>query len=245
MRARVNKSDIGVYTLLMLAVIAQIGVWLALRHEQAEWANVPPAPSAQGAQMGMLGDPQLAYRATGIMLQNMGDHGGRVVALADYNYHRLARWFRIQHELDERSNFTPFLAAFYYGANPDTSDLYPLIDYLAMVGESPYSNKWRWLAQAVYLARFRQNDLESAQRLAYKLADMYRHGMPAWVVQMPTFILAQRGQQEAAYDLAVQLLRDEGENMHPNEVMFMRDYICTRILTEAQAAINPLCEGID
>ena len=233
------------YLFLIAALALQVGVWVQLRPVQASWANVPPAPSERTASLWMLGDTQMAYRAIGIMLQNMGDSGGRSTQLKDYNYTRLGRWFMLEHALDEQSNFMPLLAAYYFGATPDKADLDPVIDYLSLVGESAYSSKWRWLAQAVYLARFEQKDEDKALRLAYRLADMYEPGMPAWVAQMPAFILAQKGDQEAAYDLAIQVLRDDGENMHPNEVNFMVDYICSRILNESQAAINPLCTGAD
>jgi hypothetical protein len=236
-----RRDHILLYGFLLMAFAAQVLVWMELRPQQAEWANVPPAPSADGAAMSFLGDKQMAYRAIGIMLQNMGDEGGRVAALKDYNYIRLGRWFKVQHELDPRSDYTPLLAAYYFGANEDVKDLDSVIEYLTLVGDSSYSNKWRWLSQAMYLARIKQNDLDKALRLSYRLADMYKPGMPAWVVQMPSFILAQKGDQEAAYDLAIKMIRDEGHNMHPNEINFMKDYICTRILNEAQAAMNPLC----
>ena len=238
-----DKARIPVifYILLLATLAAQVGVWTQLRTKQAAWGNVPPAPSERVATMWMLGDRQMAYRTIGIMLQNMGDSGGRVTRLQDYNYTRLGRWFMLEHALDERSNFMPLLAAYYFGATPEAKDLDPVIDYLSLVGESSYSAKWRWLSQAVYLARFKQNDQDKALRLSYKLADMYKPGMPAWVVQMPAFILAQKGDQEAAYDLAIQILKDDSQNMHPNEINFMVDYICHRILNEAQAAINPLC----
>lgn len=238
-----DKARIPVifYVLLVVALAGQVMVWAHLRPVQAEWGNVPPAPSENVATMWMLGDKQMAYRTIGIMLQNMGDNGGRSTRLQDYNYTRLGRWFMLEHSLDERSNFMPLLAAYYFGSTKKVSDLDPVIDYLALVGESSYSSKWRWLSQAVYLARFQQNDTDKALRLAYTLADKYRPGMPGWVAQMPAFILAQKGDQEAAYDLAVQVLRDDSQNMHPNEINFMVDYICTRILNEAQAAINPLC----
>lgn len=231
------------YLVLIVALAAQVGVWVKLRPVQAEWGNVPPAPSAEISTMSMMGDTQMAYRAIGIMLQNMGDEGGRLTRFENYNYTRLGRWLMLEDELDPRSNFAPLLAAYYFGSTPVEKDLDPIIDYLAMVGESSYSGKWRWLGQAIYLARFRQNDNDKALRLAYRLQDQYRDGMPAWAAQMPAFILMQKGDQEAAYDMAVQVLREESDNMQAAEVNFMVDYICTRILNAQQAAVNPLCNG--
>lgn len=237
-----RRRDILAATLaVMIALAAQLAVWQAYRPQQAEWANVPPAPSARGAAMSMLGDRQMAYRAIGIMLQNLGDEGGRSTRFENYDYHRLGRWFMVQDQLDSRSDYTPLLAAFYYGATENQDDLTAVVDYLLHVGDHSYPRKWRWMAQGIYLARFKQGDLDKALSWSYRLAAKHRTGMPAWVLQMPAFILAQKGDQEAAYDLAIGLLRDEAENMHPAEVNFMRGYICERILNAAQAAINPLC----
>lgn len=228
---------------LIIALLCQLGAWASLRDRQASWANVPPAPSLRSARMSMLGDSQLAYRAIGIMLQNLGNAGGSSRALEDYNYTRLGRWFTVEDQLDPQSNFVPSLAAFYFGATDDPQQLGPVVDYLEKAGESPYSNKWRWLAQAVYLARFKMNDLDRAMTMASKLAGMYRPGMPGWVTQMPVFIYLQQNDRQAAYNLALQILKDDADHMQVNEINFMRDYICERILTPEQAKQDALCQS--
>lgn len=237
-----RRNNIYAWLFLLAAFALQCVVWTQLRHKDAQWANVPPPPSARGAAVAFLGDEQLAYRAIGITLQNLGDSGRRVTPFDKYHYDRLGRWFHIMDELDPASNYMPLLAAFYYSAVKDPVKLNNVIDYLAEVGQRPQSHKWRWLAQAVYLARFKQGDLARAEELAEILAGMYRPGMPAWVVQMPIFIQLQQEDREAAYNLAISLLRDESGNMHPNEIIFMKSYICERILNPEEVMRNPLCE---
>ncbi|MCB1556578.1 MAG: hypothetical protein KDJ15_04605 [Alphaproteobacteria bacterium] len=189
-----------------------------------------------------LGDTQLAYRSAGIMLQNLGDSGGRAVALKDYDYDRLGRWFSQGDRWDPRSDFMPFLAAYYYGSVPDPKKLDPVITYLAQAGARPSGEKWRWLAQAVFLARYRQEDLAKAYDLATRLASLPVE-MPSWARQMPAFVSLAQGNKEAAYDIMIGILKTEAEKLPPQEVNFMVDYICTRILDAAAASIHPLCQS--
>jgi hypothetical protein len=238
------KNNHKILICLFIAAIAQISVWVWLRDEQAIWSNVPPAPSAAGASLMMLGDDQLAYRSIGLMLQNIGDEGGRSSSLKSYNYSNLKDWFLVGDSLDPRSNYMPLLAAYYFGATNQKEDLRKIVDYLIIAGEQPYPGKWRWLSQAMFNARYKLGDLNLAYNLSEKLAAKYVPGMPGWVLQMPSFILAQQGEKEAAYNLAIKILKDDSANMHPNEIYFMREYICTRILNPQEASRNQLCDDI-
>lgn len=231
------------YGFFLGLLILQIGLSLSLRPQQAHWDNVPPAPSAHGAGALGLGDRQLSYRIMGIMMQNLGDTGGRAATFTNYDYNGLGRWFSLADELDSRSDYMPLLAAYYFGATKVKSDLDPVIDYLAAVGSQNEGQKWRWLAQAVYLARFGQDDLPKALGLAEKLASLWEPGRPGWMKQMPVFILAAQGDRDSAYRIMMSILREEAETMDPREVNFMVDYICTRILEPAEAARDQLCVG--
>lgn len=229
------------YLVFLMALLLNAWFWQSVRHEKAVWANVPPAPGENGAALLALGDRQFAYRSAGIMLQNIGDSGGRATPLREYDYVQLGRWFFLEDALDPRSDFIPLLAAYYFGGTPEDKDLTPVIDYLAAIGQREEGQKWRWLAQAVYLARFRQNDLNRALDLSQKLAAMKAPGMPAWAKQMPAFIMMAQGDKNAALDLMTRILKDEGGKMPPGEINFMRYYICERILTPAEARGLELC----
>lgn len=190
-----------------------------------------------------LGDRQFAYRLTGMILQNLGNTGGRSLSLAQYDYEKIGEWLFLADAFDPKSNFIPLLASFYFSATPNDEDLTPIIDYLATVGLRTDTQKWRWLAQAVYLTRFRQGDLEKALTLSQALAEHWREGRPAWMKQMPALILSSQGETEAAYNILMRTLKDEGDRMHPAEVKFMVDHICQKLLTPIQAAQHPLCGG--
>lgn len=222
-------------------------LWQFTRPRQEVWINVPPVPTEQSVALSSLGDLQFAYRSLSVMLQNLGDEGGRMTPLRDYNFPDLGRWFFLMDRLDSRSNYIPYIAAYYYGAvNGDevAEKLRPVVDYLHAVGSSDEGEKWRWLAHAVYLARFKMHDLDYALSMARELSAMgFRRldDMPPWTRQMPAFVLNAKGDKQAALALMMGLLSSVGDKVHPAEVNHTRGYICEQILTPEEAAKFPLC----
>lgn len=229
-------------------ICVQAAIWMGLKQTQAKWINVPPVPTEFSIKSAFLGDDQLAYRSSGIVMQNLGDQGGRVTSLADYNLKDLAGWFNLLHRLDPRSDYIPYIAAFYYGgADVEGEKLAPLVAYLRQAGTTEGGQKWRWLAQAVYIARYKVKDLDYAYEMALELAalaDRPNADQPNWTRQMPAFILNEQGEKEAAYAIMLEILKSSADKIHPNEVNHTRAYICETILTPAEAAQNPLCDDV-
>jgi len=231
-----------VHWVFALAFALNSLLWLQLKPLQAEWINVPPVPAIETAAMLALGDTQLAYRVNGLMLQNIGDIGGRSTPLDQYDYERLGPWFMLQHQLDPVSNYMPYIAAYYYGATQRPEDVGPIVDYLELVGDSTEGIKWHWLAQAVHLARYNLNDLDRALELAHKLAALDRPDLPHWARQMPAFVMMEQGDREAAYEMLVLMLHSDHDQMSQAEVNFLISYICERIMEPEEAARLELCQ---
>ncbi len=225
------------------AIICNGALWFSLRNEKIAWQNVPPPPSLTGALLATLGDPQFAYRLYGLTLQNMGDTGGKSIRLADFDYEALSEWFLLQHKLDPKSDFTPLLAGNVFGGSQDPDKLQPLIDYLEQAAGDGQGEKWRFMARAVYLARYRKNDLDQAMTLATKLSSYKNRNMPSWAYQLPVYILNAKGEKQAAYEMMINLLKTESEHLHPNEVNSTIVYICEQILTPEEAKGNKLCQN--
>ncbi|MGZ9097193.1 MAG: hypothetical protein ACXW30_02720 [Micavibrio sp.] len=238
---RANTGNFILYGIFFTFLILNISFWLLTNHLRPVWGNVPPVPTQRGAIMMALGDQQLSYRMVGLMLQNLGNTGGDSRNLKEYDYQRLGDWLFLADNLDPISNFIPSLSAFYFGATTKGDDLGPVVDYLEMAGQRPQKHKWRWLAQAIYLARYQQGDYERALELAHKLAALPRDDMPPWTRQMPAFVMTAKGDKEAAYALMMGILKNGIDDMTPVEIRFIRDYVCDRILTPEQAAQNDLC----
>tara|TARA_B100000508_G_C11418084_1_gene256873 strand:+ start:322 stop:1044 length:723 start_codon:yes stop_codon:yes gene_type:complete len=233
------KHNFG-FIVFVCALTLNILFWQSSRNVQAQWGNVPPAPSSKRASMTGLSDAQFAYRMNGLMLQNLGSVGGQGINLRDYNYGELKKWFFVQDSLDEYSNFTPLIAAHYYGAVDDTSKLGNIFDYLKIVGARPYGEKWRWLGHAVYLARYSLKDNDVALELAEILAANKDPKIGIWARQMPALIHQADGNKEEAYAVMLNILKDSLDDMHPNEINFMKDYICNTILEGDPLESKPL-----
>jgi hypothetical protein len=232
----------NLYAILLFAVALNIAVWSYSHGHTVRWPNVPSPPGEANVTASFLGDKALAYRVWAMALQNFGNAGGDYRPLKDYNYVHLGKWFDLLDRLDPHSDFVPLLAAYYFGGTQNPQEQLPhVISYLEKAGSRAEGEKWRWLAQAIYLTRHKMDDMPEALRLAKKLASMYRPGMPAWTVQTQALITTEMGDKQAAYTLFRTMLATEAEHMHPNEVNFMVDYICTKVLTPEQAPHDPIC----
>ncbi|MCK6418403.1 MAG: hypothetical protein L6Q57_05630 [Alphaproteobacteria bacterium] len=243
----------NVQILIALFVGLSFIMWLSVRDVRSQWLNVPPIPSQFSIKASVLSDDSLAYRMIGIMLQNLGDTGGRTTSLHNYDTTRLKDWFLLEHTLDPHSNYIPALAAHYFGAVQQEyapQKLGPVIDYLEVVGTSGVPGKWRWLAQAVSLARFSMHDYERAYALSLKLARLADEDstIPNWARAMPAFVRNQQGDKEGAKNIILAILGSvaKGEiKIHPEEINHMRDVVCNRLMTPQEVAeAGDLCKNI-
>lgn len=226
------------YTLFIFLIL-NISFWLHTKDIQNSWSNVPFAPSKNIAALNFGGDNQLAYRVYASVLQNSGSVDGKDISLKKYNYNILKDWFFLSHELDSRSDVVPLLAAYYYGGINDPEKLSHILDYLLLVGRSSEGEKWRWLGHAVYIARHQMQDNDKALELAYLLASNKSPDLADWARQMPAFILNDQGNNDLAYKIMLNLLISNADTLHPNELFFMQEYICTQILPSMEMISPP------
>lgn len=213
---------------VLVALAAQAAFALQTHDIRVGWPGVPAVPGREVARALAFGDGQLFYRTVTFSLQNMGDEGGRVTPLKDYDYQRLDQWFRLLESLDHTSRYLPVLAGYYFSQSQETADVRIVIDFLRDIAARRPAHNWRWLAHAVYLARHRVEDQELALDLARELAAIDAEEMPIWTKQMPAFVMAEVGHKEAARDLLEAIMASD-ENLSQAEVEFMRHYIETRL----------------
>lgn len=238
-----SKYRYGVMLAGILAMNALLFLYTAPR--LPHWANVPPAPSVNALRASFLGDSEMAYRSLAVTVQSFGNSTGQVQALKDYNYKNLGTWFDAADSLNPASDYVPFLAGYYFGANQNPKELMPVINYLRRVGTYAQKDKWRYLGQAVYLARHKMNDMPLALQLADEMAAHYKAGgsMPAWTHQMRAIIASDMGEKEMAYNLMLDSLQSKSKGADPAEINYMLDEICNHILTPDKKAADKLCAG--
>lgn len=172
------------------------------------WPGLSPAPSESGALFFGFGDKQLSYRMVGSTLQNAGDTGGRTTNFKDYDYQKIEDWLWLADKLDPKSNYVPSLAAYYYSAAKEPDKLRHLLDYLEHVGSDTEGERWRWLAHAVYLARFKIYDQQRALELANHMASLQGADMPVWTKVMPAYVEKASGRKKEARDLLLLTMSD-------------------------------------
>lgn len=240
-----NKNFKRFQWLFAVILLIHGAVWYSGLHKQASWENVPPAPSELGAAAMSLGDLQLSYRMTGVLLQNLGNVGGRYESLMNYDYEELGIWFMAADSMDSHSAYVPYLAAYYYGWVKDSQKITHIIDYMEHIGNSPEGEDWRWLARAVVMARHTAEDLERTQELANKLAALENPDMPIWAKNMHALVRGVRGEKEDALQLARNLLASllNSEDVHPSEINHMIIYICDDLLSPEEAKLDPVCQN--
>ena len=219
-----SRARRGALILLAAALLLHAALALHHRERRADWSGVPLPPPLLIAPAMALGDSQLFYRAAAFALQNMGDEGGRVTPLADYDYARLGAWLDLLDRLDPEARYAPTLAAYYFGQTPDPEGLRRIVAYLSRVGARDPARNWRWLTHATYLARHRLHDLPLALAVARHLAGLPEGEVPLWVRQMPAFVLAEVGEREAARDLMATILATD-TNLSPDEAAVIEQFI--------------------
>lgn len=175
---------------------------------KVEWPGLPPVSSEASSLFYGFGDRELSYRNIALMLQNAGDTGGRTTNLSVYNYDVIQDWLWLTDKLNDKSGYVPTLAAYYFGAVKEPEKLERLIDYLAHVGNDNKNERWRWLAHAVFLARFKVEDQPRALVLAQKLASISDDKMPGWTKSMPAYVMNTMGEKKEARDLLLLILAD-------------------------------------
>ncbi len=211
----------------MLVMGVNIIFWSVSKNLYTKWPGVPPVPSKIGAMSMTLGDKEFSYRTLALMLQNFGEMGRDTTPLKDYNYDKLHDWFFLLHELDPIADHVPMLAAHYFGGTVVPYQSSKVVSYLSVAGKIRAPEKWRWLAQAAYLAQHRMHNLDEALKYAYQLQRLsrdYSIDMPQWARQMPVFVLNNRGEKAASRALMENLLVTE-KNMHPTEINYMKIFL--------------------
>ena len=213
--------------------------WMAVRYELAIWINVPPPPEKTAMAIGSLGDTEMAYRSIGFMLQNMGDHGGETRNIDTYDFDRLKQWFFLADSLNQRSDYVPFLAAYYYGAAKSTDNIGRLVEFLGTVGQRPYAEKWRWLSWSITAANQKLNDLDTAIYLANHLKNIKVESKPAWADRLVPALYSANGRKADAQIAAEEVFQDNFTSFPYQDQVFMLTLLCSKLADYNKQ--NPRC----
>ena len=119
---RINLSFV------VLVVILQIIFWLKTENIKPNLGIVPNVPTLSTVKAFSFGDEEFYFRYKGLRIQNTGDTFGRFSPLKDYDYEKLSQWFYLLDGLDDKSNYIPSLAAYYYSLTQNKQDVIYIIN---------------------------------------------------------------------------------------------------------------------
>lgn len=216
------------YGILIALFIAQVMFWSHSRQVLPEMAIVPEVPGKEAVKALSLGDEQFYFRILALRIQNAGDTFGRFTPLKEYDYSKLAKWFSLLDSLDDRSDYIPSLATYYYSQTQNTPDVRYIVDYLYDHAAHRPEQKWWWLIQAIYLANHKLDNPELALKIGAPLVDA--QGIPLWARHFPAFIHEQQGETEQAWFVIQHVLKEmEEDRLSQQDFNFIKYFIEERI----------------
>lgn len=240
----VNRRDKRFFSAVRICILTflalQLVFWYKTENVKPNLGILPPVPSENRIKLGSLGDSQFYFRMKAFRLQNAGDTFGRVTAFKDYDYAKLYRWLKILDILDSKSNFTPYLAGYYYSNSQDKEDAYYMVRYLEEHFDTDPDEKWWWLYQAYNITDKVIGDKEEALRIAWRLHDDTTDSAPIWTKQMVAFAYEGGDNACASYAVINQIMQDiqSGKmTAKDRELEFMASFIEER-LPKVQKKLN-------
>ena len=176
-------------------------------------------------RLASFGEPAAASRLAMLYLQSFDQRAGNDIPYRDLDYGRLIGWLRAILDTDPRSAYPLFAAARIYAENPDPSKARAMLEFIYREFLKDPNRRWRWLAHAALLAKYRLHDLPLALRYANAI-DRFttRRDVPLWARQMRIFILEDMNEIEAAKVILGGLLAS-GKIKDPAELRFLKRHL--------------------
>jgi hypothetical protein len=222
-----------VLAVLALALAAQIVWQIASPHAPRAASDLPSPPAPGVLRLVSFGEPAAAARVAMLYVQSFDLRAGNDTPYRDLDYGRLIGWLRAVLATDPRSQYPLFAAARIYAENPDPRKARAALEFVYREFLRDPDRRWRWLAHAALLAKYRLKDLPLALRYATAVERLANApDVPLWAKQMRLFILEDMNELQAA-KVALGGLLASGQVKDPAELRFLR-----RRLEQLQARIE-------
>jgi hypothetical protein len=143
------------------------------------------------------------------------------VPYASLGYDRLAGWLGGIQALDPLAAYPGMAATGVFVGVKDRARARRMLMFVYRQFLEAPEHRWRWLAQATMLAKYRLEDLDLALKFARALREHApRAEIPAWARDMEFIILQQMGEFEAARAVITAML-ESGAVTDPAELRFL------------------------
>lgn len=238
MRERSIKAVPVPVLVIMAAGLALQIMWATLQPRASATAQPLPAPmKVELWRAASFGDPIPLARALMLWLQCF-DNGSVTIPFHSLDYARVIRWLDNILSLDSKSQYTLLVATRLYAEVNDAPRQREMLEFVYQKFLEDPAQRWRWLAQAVVIAKHRLNDLPLALKFAQALADNTNNNtVPSWARQMHIFIREDLGEVESAKILLGGLLESDTIT-DVNELRFLSERLQS-LQQQHREATNP------
>ncbi|PKU26516.1 hypothetical protein [Telmatospirillum siberiense] len=194
------------WIVLVALLCAQVGYARILRPLRPAIEEMPFPLNEQGIKGLALGDDQFLFRVLARWLQDVGDGGGRVRPLIDYDYDRVVDWLKVLDRLDERSDYSFVLGASYFGSvmepNAGPSRVRKIALYFRERALADPARRWPELVWAGERARRIVKDRQLSELIAGDLSALRDNPrVPAWLPLLAPPLYRFAGNNRAAEDI--------------------------------------------
>lgn len=184
----------------------QIGYSWVLLPLRPAFEEIPFPLSDVGLKGIALGDEQFLFRFLARWLQDVGDGGGRLRPLRDYDYDRVVGWLKSLDRLDDQSEYGHELAARYFGALTDPTSgpvrVGKIAAYFRELALADPARHWRWLVWAATRAHRFVKDRDLSERIANDLIGLRDNDqVPVWLPLLASPLYRFAGDLKAAQAL--------------------------------------------
>lgn len=197
------RSAAPLWAVILLLLGGQVLLSQHLKPFRPAIEEMPYPPSPLALKALALGDDQFLFRAEVGWLQGVGDGGGRLKPLKDYDYDRVVEWLRVVDGLDPQSRSVFEVGARYFGAISDPGSapvkLKKLATYFMQVGMSDPAQRWPWLVWAAVKAQHMIGDRDLARQMADQIMSLRgAPGAPYWLPLMGPPLYRTAGESDRA-----------------------------------------------
>lgn len=214
--ARIPRT---VLALLAAALALQIA-WQASRPPPVARAEALPAPATPPVLRTLsLNEPEAAAHVLTLYLQAFDNQPGISIPFKDLDYPRVLEWLDAILELDPVGQYPLLMASQLYAQVPMEAKQRLMLEFVHRKFFDDPDRRWRWLAHAALMAKYRLKDKRLALTYANDIARLAPNA-PNWARQMRIFVLEDMGELESATVLLGGLLAS-GEITDPKEFRFL------------------------
>lgn len=228
---QIATLPIWVIAFIPIAILMQIGWHQLTSNSTATIKALPAPPASERLKVLSLGEPQLLSRLSQLWLQAYDNQPGISLSFNDLDYKLVNAWLDTALKLDTSTQYPLFAASHIYAQVKDPIKKRQITDFIRdKFVESP-NTRWRWMANAVIVAKHELKDLTLAADYANELRRLATgSNVPHWAQQMEIFLLEDMGEYERA-QLMLGALLSSGEITDKHE-----SYFLTQRLNQLRAA---------